>query len=195
MSPYRMTYGKMNLIVMNWQLIADKYHGHFRNILSKSPAIIDPIDNEIRRFEMQIQICGETIILTASENHYFKLDYKFRKKFDFEIQIYPEDFIEKMSKLFGLKELEIGNSNFDNKYIIKSNNDDIARKILNETIQDNLTKFELVSLQLTSDKDSQLMILPYINEENYDELNEFIIFSKQLIERIIEINNGCQQAV
>ncbi len=179
----------MELIVRNWQLIAEKYNGRFRNILAKSPAFIDPLNNEIRRFELHIPMAGENITFRTSENHHFKLDYKFRKILDFEMQIYPEDYLEKISKLLGMKELEVGNSSFDSKYIIKSTEPDYAKQLLDKTVQDYMIKFKMYSFQLTTENESRLMIMPYIKEQNIKELEAFIVFSGYLIKRIIEIND------
>jgi len=191
MAPFRLTYGKMELIEKNWQLVADKFHGKFRNILSTSPAIIDPINNKIRRFELHIPLAGSNMIFRTSENHHFKVDYKFKHILDFEMQIYPEDFFEKISKLLGMKEVEIGNSDFDNKYIIKSTEPEYTKELLDNTIQSYMVKFNIYSFQLTTDSESNLMIMPYIKEQETQELEGFILFTGYLIKRMTEINDRC----
>ncbi len=190
MPPYRLTNEKMKLIVKNWQLISDKYNGNFRNILSTSPAIINPIETEIRRFEMTIPYGDAVMIFRTSENHHFKVEIKFQNKLDFEVQIYPEDFVEKISKLFGMKEIEIGNSEFDGKYIIKSNKPEIVLELLDSTIQKYMIRFKLYSFQLSSDDSSTLIILPFIREQEFNELEEFIAFSGHLINRLTELNKN-----
>ena len=180
----------MKLIIKNWQLISDKYNGNFRNILSTSPAIINPIETEIRRFEMTIPYGDAVMIFRTSENHHFKVEIKFQNKLDFEVQIYPEDFVEKISKLFGMKEIEIGNSEFDGKYIIKSNKPEIVLELLDSTIQKYMIRFKLYSFQLSSDDSSTLIILPFIREQEFNELEEFIAFSGHLINRLTELNKN-----
>jgi hypothetical protein len=175
MYTYRLTNEKMKLIVKNWQLIADKYNGKFRNILAKSPAVIDPVNNKIRRFELHIPVLGENMIFRTSENHHFKLDCKFKNKLDFEIQIHPEDYVEKISKLFGMKEIEVGNPKFDNKYIIKGTDHKYVKLLLDKTVQDFMIKFNFYTFQLKTDTNSELMIMPFIREQQINELEEFIL--------------------
>lgn len=188
MSPFRLTYEKMELIARNWQLIADKYKGRFRNILCTAPTGINAIHNKVRRFELHIPMYGENLIFKTSENHHFKLEYTFKNILDFEIQIYPEDYLEKISKMLGKKEVEIGNPTFDSKYIIKSNEPDSVKQLLDKTVQEYMIKFKLYTFQLTTDENSELMIMPYIREQDINELEEFIIFSGYLVKRLKEIN-------
>lgn len=186
MTGYRLTIEKMRSIIETYKLMAEKYNGKFKHIMTKGPAIIDPVNNKARRFELKIPLKGSNMIFSTSEHHHFKMEYIFRKQMDFELHIYPEDYIEKISKLFGMKELEIGNREFDNKYIIKTNHPDAAAIILDQTVQKFMNRFKLYSFYLSSEEGSKLMIMPVIQEGNPEELDAFIIFCGHLVSLIIE---------
>jgi len=191
MAPYRLKTSTMVSIINNWKIIAEKYHGRFRNILATSPAFIDPINTAIRRFELHIPMYGENLIFTTSENHYFKLEHRFKKPINFNIEIYPEDFFEKVSKAFGMQEIEVGNKAFDDRFIIKSSNPEITIQLLDKKVQEYMITSNFYTFNLsTENNEAKLLIMPYINEENKEELERFIVFSGYLIKQILELNKN-----
>jgi hypothetical protein len=53
-----------------------------------------------------------------------------------------------------------------------------------------MIKFNFYTFQLKTDTNSELMIMPFIREQQINELEEFILFSGYLIKRLKEINNN-----
>ena len=187
METFRFTDRKMIQIVKIWKELANENGGKFNNILCTSPAAIDPINNKLRRFELKIpSVHDSQIVFTTSEKHPLKVKYEFQKQLDFEFQIYPEDLIEKVFKLFGAREVQIGLKEFDNKFILKSNNQEFMKYILDQRNRDFLSHVTLSSINLRSVKNSEFEIVLVIHEHVKEEMQELLDFVGRMINRILE---------
>jgi hypothetical protein len=97
---------------------------------------------------------GQITFLTT-EIKPLKVSYSFNRIIPNEFLIYNEDYFDKILKHFGLNELEIGDPDFDNKFIIKGNNEFLLRKILTKEwktfLQSNyLANFKLEKVEVCS---------------------------------------------
>jgi hypothetical protein len=185
MELFRLSDQKMSQIINVWQEIADQNNGKFRYILCISPAGIDPINNKIKKFELLIpSLHNSKIEFNSSEKHPLKVRFQFKKQLNYEFQIFPEDFIEKISKLLGSKEIEIGVKDFDNKYILKSNDEDFIKYLFDEEARTYLQSVLVSSINLGNKGYSVLELTLSINEENKNEMIRLLAFIKQFIIRI-----------
>ncbi len=56
----------------------------------------------------------------------------------YKLDIYEEGIISKLNKYFGMQDVVIGKPKFDKEYIIKTNNEDLTKRILTDKICDEL---------------------------------------------------------
>ena len=185
MDVWRLSQSKMSQIVNVWKELADDFNGTFKNILCTSPAIIDPINNKIRRFELYTpSVRSKQIVFTTSEKKSFRAIYKFSKNLRLTLQIYPENFIEKIGKLLGIKEIEIGVKDFDRKFILKSSNKDFLIYLLDKAVRDYMTNTLITTIDIRTDGVTELDIELSINEEDKKEMLKLKDFMEYLIQRI-----------
>ena len=194
MDTYRFSDSEMFQIITIWKQIAEEKDGIFKKILSTSPAFIDPTNSELQRFELYIPNIEDTHIkLSTSEKHPLKVEYKFYKDLDLTFHIYPEDIIEKLAKIFGSKDVKIGNDVFDDQFILKSDNDSFMHYLLDEESIQYLQKVIISSINLNNDPCSELQIVLAIPEIDKNELLKLIGFVEHMIFRIYEWDaNHCR---
>ena len=69
---------------------------------------------------------------------------------DFQFNIYEDELIFKIAKIFGFQDVKIGNEEFDKKYIIKTNNEQKLKNIFNSTtLHKKIENFENASLLIS----------------------------------------------
>ncbi len=69
---------------------------------------------------------------------------------DFQFNIYEDELIFKIAKIFGFQDVKIGKEEFDKKYIIKTNNEQKLKNIFNSTtLQKKIENFENASLLIS----------------------------------------------
>ncbi|NOQ26428.1 MAG: hypothetical protein GQ564_13810 [Bacteroidales bacterium] len=190
METFRFTDSKMNQIASTWKKIANENNYKFKNILCTSTAMIDPINNEIKRFELHIPTRqSSSIIISTSEKQPLRLSFNFKKHLDFEFQVYPEDIFEKISKFIGAKEVEIGIKEFDNKYILKSDNEKLMKHLLDRDSIDFLLSNLTTNFSLRKDGFSIFSLVTSIHEEDKEEMLSLIGFAKGIVEKIYNWKN------
>jgi len=102
------------------------------------------------------------------------------------LQVYGEGLASKVGKAFGSQDVQVNNDEFDNKYIIKSNDEFFATQILTPRVQDGLLALRKHHPFVELDNNKLVMELSsYLkNEEDYDLL---IDTSLLIIDRIKEL--------
>lgn len=69
---------------------------------------------------------------------------------DFQFNIYEDELIFKIAKIFGFQDVKIGKEEFDKKYIIKTNNEQKLKNIFNSTtLHKKIENFENASLLIS----------------------------------------------
>jgi hypothetical protein len=106
------------------------------------------ISKDISSFSLEIPYRNTKLILTESDTKPLKveIELKLNKKFEFNISF--EDGIERILKFFGKQDIQIGDTEFDKKYLIQSNDQVLIKKILN--YGDFKNKFEKLNIYLIS---------------------------------------------
>ncbi|MBT3424305.1 MAG: hypothetical protein HN431_16000 [Bacteroidetes bacterium] len=137
---YTDNYSKRNL----WEEIAGFYKGEF-NIKFNSGHELE-IHNTIIPYKKW------KLYISVSDTRPLKIRIPFISNQDFELIVSWEDFIEKIIKYFRNRDMKTGWSEFDNRYLIKSSNNALSRKILNIDVQKAILKHNIYSLAYQTNK-------------------------------------------
>ena len=98
--------------------------------------------------------------------------------------------IEKILKRLGKKEVEVGNEMFDNKYLLKSQNSEITKKILQQDIIDGFLKFNIYSFAYTTDtkrRTSKLISVISRTVEDILTMEDLIKLHMRIIDKLLEL--------
>ncbi|PLX17609.1 MAG: hypothetical protein C0599_13410 [Salinivirgaceae bacterium] len=164
----------------NWENLAAEFKGEF------CVADTDPNGEltlaEQRKYELRIPFTNEELCLYAVGYNPLKIGYIIRGKQEIEFNLYPEDFSKKVGKLFGLKEHEIGDEEFDNRFIIKGNTKEFILKMLSDDLKSFLLQNYVPVFKLERNHGiSNLELNIVINEVKYDQLKTLIELMKKVI--------------
>jgi len=107
-----------------WKELSDEFDGVFK--------VRHTVSKDLERLTLQIPYKQYMIEFSESDTHPLKIESILRANRDFEFTISFEDTIEKLLKLFGQQDIEIGDKSFDNKYLIKEKNTNYIGHILSE---------------------------------------------------------------
>lgn len=77
-------------------------------------------------------------MFAESDTKPLKIEVNFKRLVEYKLVISQEEILDKIMKIFGVKEVEVSSKEFDNKYFIKSNNESITLKILMPLIADRI---------------------------------------------------------
>ena len=151
-----------------WQKISEKFNGKFKVSFNSG--------RELEIHRLWIPFKKWELLISESDTRPLKFEINFDCLFDYQLTIGPEDLIEKIMKRLGQREIEIGNQNFDNKYLIKSNNTDLTIDLFTKEIVDCFLKYDVYSISYTlNDKKQTSKLLSVIsykidNEKAFEEL-------------------------
>lgn len=96
-----------------WQDISSEFNGKF--------SIGHNSGNELELLKITIPYQNLEIKLTESDTKPLKVGISFKSRTNYELIIGYEDFFEKLLKLLGKRDVEIGYEQFDEKYLVQSN--------------------------------------------------------------------------
>lgn len=166
-----------------WKEISNQYKGKFSIIHTKGSVL--------ERFKLVIPY--EKINIEISESDARPLKFSFETKFQktFEFNISQEDYINKLSKFFGKKELQVKNEEFDNRYFLSSKYEFLFKEFLsNSELINKMNKLNVYMMNCTYDKKKNkhtfLSVFNYtVNKK--ESLNEIIQLHFLIIKRLISI--------
>jgi len=105
---------------------------------------------------------------------------KFQMSNNIKLLIYSKDIKLMMEWMVGIHKMEVDNSNFNNKFVIKTNDKDFSCNLLNHEVQEKLMDLEANSffpvLKITKDTFSLTSRNSLDNEEEYDKLIDASLF-------------------
>jgi len=182
MNNYKFSRSEIELLKQVWNALADNHSGKFRSIRVESyKKTADPI----RRFELIIPFETREILFLTSERKPLKVKFEFSKDIENEFLIYPEDYTDKIAKLFGLKEFETGIRNFDKRFFIKTNDKALIMNILTEEFRNYLLNNHIANFKLeTIDEKSVLEFNLLINELDISEMEKLLMIFKKCVTNI-----------
>ncbi len=148
--------------------------------------------NSWRIFTINIPYRDGEIEFRISEASRMKIHYNFNIDLKLELLLYHEDWMDKISKLLGLNEYEIGIKTFDEKFIIKGSNKEFVSKILDEQIRKFLMQSDLLSnFKLETDNDtSKLELNALIKDTDLEKMEQTQEFMKKVVDNIYDFHEG-----
>jgi hypothetical protein len=129
-----------------WKEIAKELNGEFLIKLNAG--------NYIEMHRISIPHKKWKIEISVSDSRPLKFNISFAASQDFRLIVSWEDFFDRLFKLFGKREIDMGWKEFDKHYLVISNRSDLARQIITRDIQKALLKYNIysVSYQTNAEK-------------------------------------------
>lgn len=127
------------------------------------------------------------INISVSDTRPLKFQASFISHQDIDFIISWEDFLERIMKKFGRKEIELGWKKFDNHYMIECNRSDLLKKTFTKEIQVGILKHNIYSISYQTDSESRKSeLLSVIQRQagNKDIIIELIELYKSLIDNL-----------
>jgi len=165
-----------------WQEVSNEFKGEFK--------ISHNSGNELEILKIYIPYKNWKIKLTESDTKPLKFEISFVSDVDYKLIIEYEDSIEKILKRLGKREVEVGNSIFDAKYLINSSDSEMARRIVNQDVIENFIKYNIYSLSYTTDLIKQASKLISVISRTIDDksiIEELIRFHMRIIDNLKEL--------
>jgi len=142
-----------------------------------------------KKVYLKIPYENSEIVFETGEATRMQLYFGFKTDLGKSFLIYPEDYMDKVSKYLKLlKEIEIGDAEFDKRFIIKTNNESFINKMLNEEIKDFLIKYvdRISNYKLEKVKGSSILQFNAPFSENNNVFMERVLsFMKLSVDQII----------
>ncbi|MFZ4401225.1 MAG: hypothetical protein ACOYO1_14400 [Bacteroidales bacterium] len=173
------TNGYLNIIEKTeiFKEISSYFNGEF--------SIIHNSGNVLNTLKITIPYNKWKIVITESDTKPLKFQVDFETQKDYELVLGIEDFLDKMLKKLGLKEIEIGREMFDKKYLIQTNNLLLTKELLAIDIQNKILENNIYSISYLSeskDKKSQLLTVVSRTLVKKDSYIDLVLLHKMLID-------------
>ncbi len=161
-----------------WKLIAEKLKGEFK--------IKQTVSRDINTLILEIPYKNQLVVLTESDTRPLKSEINMELKEPFEFSISWEGGVEKIMKIFGSQDIQIGNQAFDKKYFIQSNNSQRTTAILSE-LKELILKHNIYIINLHREKSGQykLLITKDRNSNTVEEIIGLIELNFRLIDFLL----------
>ena len=174
-----------------WKDLANDFKGTFK--------IKQTVSKDLEILVLEIPYKQYIVEFTESDTQPLKIKCKLNVNHKFEFSISYEDRIEKLLKLFGQQDIQIGDEIFDKKYLIQGNDIDLIKKVLNKgeikriLLLNNVFSYNCIyykndeAIQLASlvsrtiNSKSELFELFKLFCLTIDEMEELSIIKKELI--------------
>ena len=165
-----------------WQKISDEFKGKFK--ISRTSG------NVIEILKISIPYKNWEIKISESDTRPMKFEISFISQFDYELVIGYEDAFDKILKRLGRREVEMGNEIFDNKYLIKSRDSEITKRIFKQDIMDDFIKFDIYSLAYTTDSKKRTSNLISVISRTVDDkltIESLIRLHMRIVDKLKEL--------
>ena len=158
-----------------WKTIAEKLNGEFK--------IKQTISRDISTLILEIPYKDQMLVLTESDTRPLKSEINMDLKTKFEFGISWEGGVERIMKIVGSQDIQIGSQEFDKKYLIQSNNSSQTITILRD-LKDLILKLNIYIINLHHEKSGQhkLLITKDRNSNTIDEIIGLIELNFRLID-------------
>lgn len=137
---------------------------------------------------------------TVYQQKFTRITASFIALNDFQFQIYRNDLISSITKFFGSQDFEIGNSEFDKAFVIKTNNEFKMKSLLtNNEIMKAIQRQEDINFHISKQRGIWEEKLPknefelsFYSEkiiEDIEQLKSLLDLFKETLNHLIEINS------
>lgn len=146
-----------------WEKLSEMFNGKLQ--------IKQTISKDINSFKLEIPYKNHKLILTETDTKPLKFEIEFKLNQKFEFNISWEDTVEKVLKRFGKQDIKIGNTDFDKKYLIQSNNPELILRLLNyEQVKQSIIKHNIYLINLVYSEKDEFHKLLTVKDRNTKEL-------------------------
>jgi hypothetical protein len=166
-----------------FQQLSEKFNGRLEIHLTSS--------NILESHSLYIPFDNWEILLTQSDTKPLKFEINFDSLLDYNFVISLEDTIDKIFKFFGVKEIEIGNKEFDSRYLIESNDFLMTSKIFSKEIAETILKHNLYSISYLTDEShqtSKLLTVASMTIDSAEVIADLIYLHFNLIKKLKDDN-------
>ena len=166
-----------------WDQIAKELNGEFRVGFNSG--------HEIEIHRLFIPYKNWELKISESDTRPLKFEIDFSCRADFDLIIGWEDSIDKLLKRFGKREIQIGNEEFDNYYLIKSRFPNQTIKFFSQEIIDYLLSLNVYSISYQTNilkNTSNLISVISRTIDDKETIIELIQLFKCIIDRLEELN-------
>lgn len=197
----RFTIDELNQVISNWESIVKEYAGKFklrkqtytdRGIILQQLNIRSKDVNAQSTYfiESKLPYRGKLINVKTSEVKAPIFQYTIIPNINFSFSIRDEDYMDKISKWFGAKELQIGDRNFDRNNFLETNRPDLLQEFLDNDIRKWLGKLRFAYFDYNTIKsEKQLSIYLIINELDKHEIKKHISMFEYCIDKLNKLLN------
>ena len=130
-----------------WKDIAKSYQGEFKIKFNSGC--------ELEIHQITIPYKKWTIHISVSDTRPMKFQIDFRSRMDFDMLLSWEDLIERILKKFGEPEIEVDSYDFDKRYLIKSSQPDLLKRLLTKEIQESFLENNIYSVAYKTNSENQ----------------------------------------
>ena len=162
-----------------WQELENEYKGKLEILTTKSH------DGTTLRLEIPHKNCF--LVLIETDTMPLKVESQLNQSKEFEFSVSLEDWTDKIFFLLGKKNIITGETEFDKKYRIKSNNEENVLHLLNRKTTDLILKNDIYALNLKNEKKtniSKLLIVKDRNTKEKSKLIDLIVLGFTLIDNL-----------
>ena len=150
-----------------WKKIAELYDGTFK--------IKQTISKDINSFRLEIPYKDHLLVLTETDTKPLKFETNIKLNREFEFNISLEDSMDRILKLFGKQDIQIGDEEFDKTYLIQSNNPEFITTLLRfGQIKRAILKHHIYLLSLEYSKKSKCHKLMTVKDRNTKKMEVLI---------------------
>ncbi len=146
-----------------------------------------------------------TVSTGKSSTTYTRMRMPFVNKGDLRLKIYNAGVFSNIGKFFGMQDIEIGDAAFDEKYIIKANDDERVRQLFSSDmlkyIIDNHPKIHVEIKEVdkdlgnpVSDEVKQLYFQEVGVIKDIDRLKKLYLLFNEFIKQLIEIGAAVDES-
>jgi hypothetical protein len=123
---------------------------------------------------------------SKNEVQYTDIILMLEKPLGFGLKITPEGFFSKIGKAFGMQDMQLGDLEFDSKYIIKSDNETALLNLLTPNLKRLIVemheyKFKNIDFQVS--EHIEIHKIGFIQEK--EEIKQYIDLSKQIVNEFL----------
>ncbi|MCT4636504.1 MAG: hypothetical protein N4A72_02250 [Bacteroidales bacterium] len=194
----RFSIDELNNVIDIWEKISEEYNGKLEILKTKVDArsperqLMDKENKDwlytyvFYKLVITIPHNGEDITITTSESRPPIFEFPVAKA-PLQFSVSNEDYVDKILKLFGSDELQIGDKEFDKKYLLETDNKIKLSSFLDSKIRDWLSTISICYFDLNTPKSkNKLSIHCTINELSADSICESVDMFKYCINRLME---------
>lgn len=166
-----------------WEELAHIFNGELK--------IKYTVSKVLYTLNLEIPYKNHNVVLIETDTKPLKFNVELDLNRSFEFNLSWEDYTEKVMKIFGKQDIDVGDERFDEKYLIQSNETELfkrffkSRKLKESILKNNIY---IVSFELLKNKGiSKLLTVKDRNTKDINTLIELVQLQFMLIDRFIEL--------